>query len=240
LPIYRIKLKGRQEIASGTMAFHFEKPEGFSYTAGQFGDITLANPPETDAEGNTRAFTLASAPYEADLMVATRMRDSAFKRVLKTMALGTEVSLDAPHGSLTLHSDASIPAIFLSGGIGVTPVRSIVVQATHEGLRHKIVLFDSNRRPEDSAFLDELAEARKRNPNFTLVGTMTEMEKSRKAWSGETGYVTNAMLTKSVHDLSLPIFYVSGPPAMVAAMRKILDDSGVKDAKIRTEEFSGY
>jgi len=240
MAIYKVKLKRRQEIASGTMAFHFEKPEGFSYTAGQFGDVTLANPPETDAEGNTRTFTLASAPYEGDLMVATRMRDTAFKRVLKTMALGTEVSLNAPDGSLTLHSDARIPAVFLSGGIGVTPVRSIVLQATHDKLPHKIVLFDSNRRPEDSAFLDELAEAQKRNPHFTLIGTMTEMEKSSKTWSGETGYVTQAMLLKSVHDLSRPIFYISGPPAMVAAMRKILDDAGVKDDKIRTEEFAGY
>jgi len=240
MAIYKVKLKSRQEIASGTMAFHFEKPQGFSYAAGQFGDVTLANPPETDAEGNTRTFTLASAPYEGDLMVATRMRDTAFKRVLKTMALGTEVSLNAPDGSLTLHSDARIPAVFLSGGIGVTPVRSIVLQATHDKLPHKIVLFDSNRRPEDSAFLDELAETQKRNPNFTLVGTMTEMEKSSKVWTGETGYVTQAMLLKSVHDLSLPIFYISGPPAMVAAMRKILDDSGVMGDKIRTEEFAGY
>lgn len=245
----KVKLKGRQEIASGTMAFHFEKPEGFAYKAGQFGDFTLANPPETDAEGNTRGFSLASAPYEGDLMVATRMRDTAFKRVLKTMDLGTELSLDAPYGSLTLHDDARIPAVFLSGGIGVTPVRSIVLQATHDKLPHKIVLFDSNRRPEDSAFLDELTEAQKENPNFTLVGTMTEMEKSGKDWSmeksgkdwsGKTGFVSKDMLVKSVSDLSLPIFYISGPRTMVAAMRKILDDSGVKDDKIRTEEFSGY
>jgi len=127
---YKVKLKGRREIASGTMAFHFEKPGGFSYKAGQFGDFTLVNPPETDAEGNTRAFTLASAPCEGDLMVATRIRDTAFKRVLKTMALETEILLNAPDGSLTLHSDARIPAVFLSGGIGVTPVRSIVLQAT--------------------------------------------------------------------------------------------------------------
>ncbi len=240
MAICKVKLKGRQEIATDTMAFLFEKPEGFSYKAGQFGDFTLVNPPDTDAEGNTRGFSLASAPYEGDLMVATRMRDTAFKRVLKTMALGTEVALDAPYGSLTLHGDASIPAVFLSGGIGVTPVRSIILQATHDKLPHKIVLFDSNRRPEDSAFLDDLEEAQKRNPNFALVGTMTEREKSRKPWSGETGFITKAMLMKSVNDLNLPIFYISGPRAMVAAMRTILDGAGVKDDKIRTEEFSGY
>lgn len=240
MAVYKVKLKGRQEIASGTMAFRFEKPAEYSYKAGQFGDFTLTNPPETDAEGNTRTFSLASAPYEDDLMVAMRMRDTAFKRVLKTMALGTAVSLETPDGSLTLHSDARIPAVFLSGGIGVTPVRSIILQATHDKLPHKIVLFDSNRRPEDSAFLDELSDAQKRNPNFTFVSTMTEMEKSSKTWSGETGYVTQAMLMKSVNDLNLPIFYISGPPAMVAAMRKILDESGVANDKIRTEEFSGY
>ena len=96
MPIYKVKLKAREEIAAGTMAFHFEKPEGFSYKAGQFADYTLINPPETDAEGNTRGFSLASAPYEDDLMSATRMRDTAFKRVLKTMPLGTELTLDAP------------------------------------------------------------------------------------------------------------------------------------------------
>jgi Na+-transporting NADH:ubiquinone oxidoreductase subunit NqrF len=85
-----------------------------------------------------------------------------------------------------------------------------------------------------------LADAQKRNPNFTLVSTMTEMEKSNNTWNGETGFVTKAMLMKSVKDLHIPIFYISGPPAMVAAMRKILDDSGVNDDKIRTEEFSGY
>ena len=240
MAICKIKLKGRQEIASGTMAFHFEKPQGFAYKAGQFADLTLVDPPETDPEGNTRGFSLASAPYEGDLMVATRMRDTAFKRVLKTMPIGTEISLDAPYGSLTLHDDASIPAVFLSGGIGITPVRSIVLQATNDKLPHKIVLFDSNRRPEDSAFLDDLTGAQKANPNFALVGTMTEMGKTGEAWSGETGFVTKVMLMKSVADLNLPIYYVSGPKAMVAAMRKILNDAGVKDDKIRTEEFTGY
>jgi ferredoxin-NADP reductase len=240
MAIYKIKLKGRKEIASGTMAFHFEKPQGFAYKAGQFGDLTLVDPPETDAEGNTRGFSFASAPYEDDLMVATRMRDTAFKRVLKTMPIGTEISLDAPYGSLTLHGDASIPAVFLSGGIGITPVRSIVLQATHDKLPHKIVLFDSNRRPEDSAFLGDLTEAQKANPNFTFVGTMTEMGKSGAVWGGETGSVTKAMILKSVADLTLPIYYITGPRAMVAAMRKILDDAGVKDDKIRTEEFTGY
>ena len=83
MPIYKVKLKGRDEIAAGTMAFHFEKPDRFAYKAGQFADYTLINPPETDAEGNTRGFSLASAPYEDYLMSATRMRDTAFKTITR-------------------------------------------------------------------------------------------------------------------------------------------------------------
>ena len=74
MPIYETKLIERKEIADGTMAFHFQKPAGFEYKAGQFGDYTLVNPSETDAEGNIRGFSLASAPYEDYLMAATRMR----------------------------------------------------------------------------------------------------------------------------------------------------------------------
>ena len=169
MPIYKVKLKAREEIAAGTMAFHFEKPEGFAYKAGQFADYTLINPPETDAEGNTRGFSLASAPYEDDLMSATRMRDTAFKRVLKTMPLGTELTLDAPYGSFTLHNNAAIPAVFVTGGIGVTPVRSIVLQAIHDQVARRIIVIDSNKRPEDAAFLNELNKPHEKNPHYTFV-----------------------------------------------------------------------
>jgi len=163
MSIYKVKLKAKEKIAAGTMAFHFEKPEGFVYKAGQFADYTLIDPPETDAEGNTRGFSLASALYEDDLISATRMRDTAFKRVLKTMPLGTELTLDAPYGSFTLHNNAAIPAVFVTGGIGVTPVRSIVLQAIHDEVAHRIIVIDSNKRPEDAAFLNDLNKSHEKN-----------------------------------------------------------------------------
>ena len=240
MSIYKTRLQKTEEIAAGTMAFHFEKPGGFAFKAGQFGDFTPIDPVETDAEGNIRGFSLASAPYEGDLMFATRMRDTAFKRVLRTMEIGTEVSMDVPYGSFTLHNNSRIPAVFLTGGIGVTPVRSIVLQAAHDNLPHKIFLFDSNRKPEDSAFLNELMEAQQINPNYTFIGTMTEMEKSGTNWDGEAGYINKAMIEKYVDDLTLPIYYLTGPASMVTTMRKTLNDAGVDDDNIRTEEFSGY
>jgi uncharacterized protein YeaO (DUF488 family) len=83
-------------------------------------------------------------------------------------------------------------------------------------------------------------EPQKKNPNYTFVGTMTQMEKSDREWHGETGYITKAMLLKYVGDLTLPIYYIDGPPAMVNAMRETLGEAGVDDDNIRTEEFSGY
>lgn len=240
MPIYKVHLKSKEEIASGTMAFHFEKPEGLTYKAGQFGDYTLIDAGETDAEGNVRGFSLASAPYEDTIMFATRMRDTAFKRNMKTMDIGTELKLDAPYGSFTLQNNTKIPAVFLSGGIGITPVRSIILQATHDKTAHKIFLFYANKTPEDAAFLDELIDAQKRNPNFTFIGSMTDMEKSKKEWKGETGFFTKEMLQKYITDLSLPIYYISGPADMVASIRKTLTEAGVDEDNIRTEEFSGY
>jgi len=233
-------LQKRDEVAEGTMAFHFAKPAGFEFKAGQSIDLTLINPPETDEEGNTRAFSIASAPSDPDLMIATRMRDTAFKRVLRSMPLQTQVKIAGPFGSFTLHKNSAKPAVFLAGGIGITPFHSIIRQAEHDHAPHQIYLFYSNRRPEDTAFLDVLSPASKSNPNFHLIATMTEMDKSQREWKGETGFISKEMLTKHIPSLQGPIYYLAGPPEMVAVMQRLLTETGIDEDDIRTEEFSGY
>src|SRR6202035_6017558 len=107
-------------------AFLLEKPSGWAFKAGQYLDMTLLDPPETDSEGNIRSFSIASAPHEETLMVATRMRDTAFKRVLRTMPLGTAVKIEGPCGDLILQNDGARTVVLLAGGIGITPFRSMV------------------------------------------------------------------------------------------------------------------
>jgi ferredoxin-NADP reductase len=237
---YKVKLKKRTEISEGTMAFYFEKPSGFQFKAGQFIHLTLIDPPETDAEGNGRTFTVASAPYENDLMIATRMRDTAFKRVLKAIPLGAEVTLGGPYGSLVLHNDAGRPAVFLAGGIGITPFRSIILQATSDKVPQLLFLFYSNRRPEDAAFLKDLEDIEKLNSNYKFIGAMTKMEKSNSLWRGETGHINREMLARYVDDLMAPIYYIAGPPAMVDALRNVLADARVNTENVRAEVFAGY
>ena len=243
-PIYSLKLKARSEVAERTLEFRFDKPTGMTFKAGQFMDLTLIDPPETDTEGNTRGFSINSAPQDPELTFTTRLRDTAFKHALRTMPLGTKIKVEGPFGSLTLHNDPHRPAVLLAGGIGITPFRSIVRRAAHEKLPHRIFLFYSNRRPEDAPFVEEFRCLARENAHFIFVPTMTRMSSSKLPWKGEIGYIDHPLIVKylqsdasSVFD---PIYYVAGPPAMVAGLRTILNEAGIDDDEIRTEEFTGY
>jgi ferredoxin-NADP reductase len=238
--VHTVTLMHRQDVAEGTMAFRFEKPAHFVFTPGQFVELTLVDPSETDAEGNGRAFSIASAPHEDTLMVATRMRDTAFKRVLRNMPPGATVQMEGAFGNFVFHADPVRPAVFLAGGIGITPFRSMIFHAAAQKLPHRLFLFYSNRRPEDAPFLDELQSMQGDDSRYTLVGTMTAPEKSSRPWKGETGFVSPALLSKVLVNVSSPIFYIVGPPGMVTGLRKILKDAGFNERDIRTEEFLGY
>lgn len=238
MTIYTIKLLKKETVANGTMAFEWEKPAGFEYIPGQFCDVTLINPPETDEEGNVRGFSFVTAPHESNLKTATRMRDTAFKRVLKDMPIGTAVKLDAPYGDFKLHKTSSTPAVFLIGGIGITPVRSIIAQATHDKLPHHITLLYSNKTAADAAFTADFENLAKQNANFKFVPVYADA--SAAEWAGERGFIDEKMLKRYVPDIAAPIYYLSGPAGMVKAMREMLVAAGANEDNIRTEEFSGY
>jgi len=239
-PTFRSALISRELVAERTMAFRFAKPADWTYRAGQFVDITLLDPPETDAEGSTRGFSISSAPSENVIMITTRLRDTAFKRVLQRMPLGSSVKVEGPFGDLRLHH-ADRPAVLLAGGIGITPFRSILIERIGAGgLPYRVVLFHANRRPEDAAFADEFRSLERTDPNLTFVPTMTAMAGSMQTWAGERGHIDIAMLRRHLDGVVDPIFYVAGPPSMVQALRTTLVTSGVDEDNIRTEEFTGY
>jgi ferredoxin-NADP reductase len=238
-PTFEAPLLSRELVAERTMSFRFAKPADWTYRAGQFVDITLHHPPETDAEGNTRGFSISSAPTEDVIMITTRLRDTAFKRVLQTMPLGTTVKIEGPFGDLRLHH-ADRPAVVLTGGIGITPFRSILIETIRNGgLPYRVFVLYANRRPQDAAFLDELRELAKQDPNLTFLPTMSGLD-TTEPWDGERGHIDASMLARHVDGASQPIYYLTGPPGMVKGLRTMLVDSGIDEDDIRTEEFTGY
>jgi ferredoxin-NADP reductase len=241
-----LKLLGSEEIAEGTCSFTFSKPAGFEYESGQTIDLTLIDPKDMDAEGPVRTFSLVSAPHEPELTIATRIRDSAFKRILKNAEPGTELAWDGPYGSFILYKNSSKPAVMLAGGIGITPFLSIVKTAVHKRLTREICLFHSNNSPKDSPFLSELSAIAKSTPSVQYVPTMADLDESSSlekplvAWNGERGFIDQNMIERYVSDLSTPIYYIAGPEGFVTAMRKMLVEANADEDNIRFEEFPGY
>jgi ferredoxin-NADP reductase len=237
---YQSTLLGRTEVAEGTMAFQFEKPKDFVFKAGQYIDLTLLGSHAGSSNGLTHTFSIASSPFDEELLVTTRMRRTIFKQALSVLPIGTGARIEGPMGSFSLHNNTSRLAVFLAGGIGIAPFLSMVSYATAEKLRHPIILFYANRYLEDAAFINALWKLERANPRFRFVPTLTRIANDNGAWRGKTGYISSEMLFAQIGILRGPIYYIAGPPTMVAAMRRTLAEVGVDGDDIRTEEFAGY
>ena len=231
MPHYTFALKEKKTVAKETMAFVFDfVNQEFSFKPGQFVDVTLENPKYKDDKGVTRAFSIASSPLDNYLMIASRLTDSAMKKSLAELELERLVHIDGPLGSFRLHQDTTTPAVFLTGGIGITPFRSIVKDAAEKNSEQKITLIYSNRAPEDAAFVNDLEEWQAYNTNFNFI----------TRWTKNEGHIDENFLKKHIKNLAKPIFYVAGPPGMVAGTTQLLIEIGVNEDHIRFEEFAGY
>lgn len=237
---YLLPLQHREDVAEGTMAFWFgTSGTDFTFTSGQNADFTLLDPPQTDAEGNTRTFSFASSPHYHDrLMVATRMRPTAFKESLKLIPFGTSVKVVGPSGDMTLPEDVTRPIVMLAGGIGITPFRSMVEYATQQGLEHDLTLFYANRTRPATAFLEDLEAWANRNRHLRIVPAIAD--EAPADWRYERGRIDRAMLERHLTDVRVPRYYLAGPDAFVAAMQRLLLSLGVSRDDVRSEEFTGY
>lgn len=233
-------LSGREQIAEDTMAFHLEKPIGFNFKPGQAIDLILAKPPSADATSARHTFSLVSAPSEDVITIATRMRGSEFKNALAAMPIGSRAELDGPFGSLTLNSSLGRPAVFIAGGIGITPFMSILRQAVRDQLPQRFILIYSNHRPEVAPFLAELRKLEHQVRNFLFLPTMTRMNGAGLSWTGRAGHIDRELVVRVKNEASTAMYYVAGSPSMVAGMRQLLANAAINDDDMRSEEFYGY
>ena len=168
----------------------------------------------------------------------TRMRDTAFKRELAKVPLNTEVKISKPGGNHLRRTILTRQLCSLPAELALSIEH--LFYAAKRRLPLRILFFFSNRRREDAPFLANLQALQKENPNYTFIPSMTEMAKSQQQWNGETGYINKEMLEKYLSAAKSPIYYIVGPPGMVKALHSMVNESGVDDNDIRTEDFSGY
>jgi len=224
-----------------------DKTTTLNYTAGQFAFFDIGGVHD-DSKGPIRHFTISSSPTENFIMFSTRIRDSPYKKRLSTLEEGANVKVRGPEGQFVLHQDYSKAAVFLSGGIGVTPFRSMIKYATDEQLPLKITMFDSNRNRDSILFKKEFDEWANKNKNLKIIYTISEDEQQQSSstandWKGEHGRIDKAMILKYLDNniLNNSIFYICGPPSMLKAMQSLLQDNlEIPRERIKVEEFTGY
>jgi ferredoxin-NADP reductase len=235
----RAAIKEKREVAKGTLLVVFDLlGRVVDFTPGQYFWVTLLDPPYDDERGPRRHITVVTSPNDRGVLgLCTRLRDSAFKRSLAELPVGTEVDVEEPKGTFLLPEDTDRPYVFIAGGIGITVFRSMLRYISEERLPHRVTLVYSNRDRESTPFLDELVELERENPSFRLVATMTD----DPAWEGETRRIDADLLRDHLGgDLGAFTYLVAGPPRMVDAMVQMLDESGVPEEHVRADRFAGY
>lgn len=236
---YPVTILEREFIANNTIALKLSRPEGFEFIAGQNIDVTVEDPRYADPNDNSRIFSIASAPSENHILIAARLRDNPYKNALNELPIGSELYIEGPFGTFRLHDDITIPAVFIAGGIGITPCLSILRQAVYEKSRRSFCLFYSNRTVEDSTYLDELRSMYGLLPNYSFIPTLTRSENSTLERGYEKGRVTSDMLKKHIPDLNFPLYYVVGKSQMVWGLIQQLDGS-IDRSRYLVEDFVGF
>lgn len=229
-----VKILEIDEAASNTLAVKVEKPEGFVFTAGQFVQVHVPTIQNEKALVCCRWFSIASAPHEEYLLFAFRKSDSVYKQAIAKLQVGDSLEISDPKGQFTLPED-NTPVIFLVGGVGITPVRSMIMDEAQKNSERVMYLFYSNWTPEEATFYKDLTEVNL--PNYHAVCTMNDMSRSKQKWEGETCLIDMNLVKKYAKEVGDAIFYIVGPPGFIKAMREMMEKESVPHDRVKLEIF---
>jgi len=218
-------------------SFRFRIEEDVNFKPGQFFFVTI----KIGGTERTKHFSFSNSPLEKGYVEFTkRITDSEFSKALERLKVGDWARLRTPYGSFTFEGEYKKIA-FLSGGIGITPIRSICKFATDMRLTTDIVLIYGNNTEEDIIFKEDLDNMQAVNKNLHIVYTLTSPDIDEQAWQGRTGYIDDNMVREEIPDFNERVFYICGPPKMVESLIDILRNKlGIQENRIRTENFVGY
>lgn len=235
-----LKLKEKVQVAKDTYEFIFISDKKLDFKPGQYIEWTL-DMTDFDSRGNRRYFTIASSPTEEDIRLGIRLspQSSKFKERLMDLEINDKIVASQLSGDFTPSNDPKEKMVFIAGGIGVTPFRSIIKYMVDKQDERDVVMFYANNFEEDIAYRNLFDEAASKL-NLKNVYVLTEKLHAPKDWKGEVGFLNEDVVKKHVPDYKERKFYLSGPQAMVVAYKKLLMSMGVSQFSIVTDYFPGF
>ena len=233
-----LKLKDKKQLASGIYEFIFQKNSGFVFTPGQYMEWTLSHK-KSDTRGNRRYFTIASSPTEDTIRLGIRLyeKPSSFKSSLIKMAHGEKIVAGGVAGDFVLPKDKDEKLVFVAGGIGITPFRSMLKHLVDINEKRDIVLLSINKIEEDIVYKDIFEEAEKKI-GLKILYILTEQ--SPTGWKGLAGHLSPEMVREHIADFKDRTFYISGSHIVVTSTKSVLNKIGIKKNRIKTDYFPGF
>ena len=237
---YVLKLAAKTQLAHGVYEFRFTADRRVRFRPGQFLEWTLGHL-RPDSRGNRRYFTIASSAAEREVRIGVKFYpdSSSFKRSLLAMSPGEEIVASQLAGDFVLPTDKRAKLVFIAGGIGITPFRSMIRHLLDHDEKRPIAVLYSNRTAPEIVYADVLEEARRRL-GIETVYTLTDAKGVPPDWQGGTGRVDREMIAKTVPDYSERTFYLSGPRSLVVGFEEVLENIGVPKSRIKTDFFPGF
>lgn len=231
------KITQKYEIVKETLFVQLTSDEDIHFTAGQFFSLALINPPYSDSRGNSRYFGFINSSLQNKVAeLVTRIGDSAFKRSLVEIPLGTEVEIGKLGGNIALPQDSAKTLVFIAGGIGIAPFMSIFRLIKEKSLGYKIILIYSNKDKASAVFLEELEAYAKENSDFKLIATMTKDNN----WLGEKRRIDGNFLREYLLQHTDNFYIIAGTPRFVPSIAKMLRELGIPPQQVKFEIFTGY
>ena len=223
--------------APGVKSFRFKTDETLKFKPGQFFFVGIM----IDGQERTKHFSFSNSPTEDGYIEFTkRLTGSDFSNALNQLKPGDQAKIKAPSGNFTFTGEYEKIA-FLSGGIGITPIRSIVKFVADKGLTTDMILLYGNNEEQDIVFKQDFDIIAKERADFRAIYTLTSKDIDKSKWQGLLGYIDADMITEEMPDYKERVFFICGPPAMVEALCNILKDKlSIPAEKIITENFTGY
>jgi ferredoxin-NADP reductase len=230
----QVRFNHKTEIAPGIISLFFEPLEKYSHTAGQFVEINLQHD-HPDKRGIRRWFTISSAPDDEFLTITTRFADknsSSFKRAFTSLKPDTVLSFSPPEGDFCLPTETKTKLIFVAGGIGITPVHSMVKHLLNQRDQRDVRVLYGLNTLEDAIFMQVFDEYQ--------ADTELILSDAPKSWEGATGFITADQIIAATKSTDHYQIYLSGPEPMVEKLNDDLRAQGIASKHIKTDFFPGY